>query len=208
MTNHFQRMKSCFGFKACRRFKSTTTPSFFIVKTLRNAKPSHSTKATQGIELPPVRPQEGIHSFTLEGTSQLYPKSQRKYLEARYFWTTSKYPPLDTFRHFSRTPHTRCKPDLVHVSPAKKSTVNGSISPPRTLFVTFNKYFLSPSFSQCLVNNIPLHPARPSASADVPLRLVNNEASSSHQGQSLLPLASEKTPRASHKTSAAPEHPL
>ena len=51
---HFQRMKSCFGFKACRRFKSTTTPSFFIVKTLRNAKPSHHIKATQDTEYSPL----------------------------------------------------------------------------------------------------------------------------------------------------------
>ena len=115
MRSHFQRMKSVFGFQACRRFKSTIPSSFFIVKPPRNAKPSHSTRQPKTLELPQLN-HDLLNPFLL-------PRPQRKYLETNLLdnvkISTPEYPVPDLFATSQGTRHQRCKPHLVRVSPTK-----------------------------------------------------------------------------------------
>ena len=72
------------------------------------------------------------------------PKPQRKYLEARYFWTTSKYPPLDAFSPFHKnTPHEmQARPSSRQPRQEIYSQRKYFTTPDP--FITFNKCFSSP----------------------------------------------------------------
>ena len=129
MRSHFQRMKSVFGFQACRRFKSTLPPSFFIVETPRNAKPSHSTRQHKALELPQLN-HDLLNPFLL-------PRPQRKYLETNLLdnvkISTPGCPFPDPFRHFPRNTPPEMQAPPSSRQPHQNSTINGTISPPRTL---------------------------------------------------------------------------
>ena len=164
MRSHFQRMKSVFGFQACRRFKSTIPSSFFIVKPPRNAKPSHSTRQPRTLYLPQLKP------YLLNPV--LLPRPQRKYLETNLLdnvkISTPERPFPDLFTSSQETCHQRCKPNLVRVSPAKILQSTELFHHPRAPFRYVNRRSEAPPFSRCLVNNTGLSPSSgPDATADL-----------------------------------------
>ena len=125
MRSHFQRMKSFLGFKACRRFESTT----FIVKTPRNAKPSHSTRQPKAPEVPQLS-HDLLNPF-------LSPRPPAKIPRSKNIWITSKYPPLALFPHLFATPHKEHKPKLVRAPDIH----------PCSEFYSQQKYCATPPFS-------------------------------------------------------------
>ena len=73
---------------------------------------------------------------------------QRKIPRSCNIWTTSRYPPLDpgsdSFSPLSRTLHKRCKPKLVHVSPAKILQSTKEFRPPASFCYIQQKFFTTP----------------------------------------------------------------
>ena len=151
-------------FKLADAFKSTIPSSFFIVKPPRNAKPSHSTRQPNTLELPQLN-HDPLNPFLL-------PRPQRKYLETNLLdnvkISTPEYPVPDLFRHFPRNTPPEMQAPPSSRQPHQNSTINGTISPPRTFFATSTEVLRHPLSSRCLVNNTGLSPSSgPDATADL-----------------------------------------
>ena len=129
----------------------------------RNAKPSHSTRQPNTLELPQLN-HDPLNPFLL-------PRPQRKYLETTPLdnvkISTPEYPVPEPFRHFPRNMPQEMQAQPSSRQPHQNSTINGTISPPRTFFATSTEVLRHPPCSRCLVNNTGLSPSPgPDATAD------------------------------------------
>ena len=123
--SHFQRMKSLFGFKACRRFKSTISPPLFHRQDTQTLNKS-LYQATES-------PQLGYNPFFLNYFKA--PKFPAKYLETGHLDNVKIFTPGTFFK--TTSPEMQARTSLRQLPPKFYALRNLFATP--DLFATVNK---------------------------------------------------------------------